>query len=95
MASRHEIKCIKKGDRMNPYERITDVGGLNADGTRWMLTQKRAIDGIRNKKWEFYVGTGTSRVDVVIAKSPHGNEYLKTKADGEEPNNLLSLPECP
>jgi len=27
--------------------------------------------------------------------SRFGNKYLKTVADGEQPNNLLSLPECP
>lgn len=26
---------------------------------------------------------------------PHGNKYLKTEADGDAPNNLLNLPECP
>jgi hypothetical protein len=32
---------------------------------------------------------------VIIAVSPFGNRYLKTEADGEHPNNLLALPECP
>ncbi|MDD3927909.1 MAG: DUF3892 domain-containing protein, partial [bacterium] len=27
--------------------------------------------------------------------SASGNKYLKTQNDGEQPNNLLSLPECP
>ena len=38
---------------------------------------------------------GGSSVDVIIAKSQFGHEYLKTVADGELPNNLLNLPECP
>jgi hypothetical protein len=29
------------------------------------------------------------------AFSRFGNKYLKTEADGEQENNLLSLPECP
>lgn len=32
---------------------------------------------------------------VVVAVSRFGNKYIKTEADGEQPNNLLSLPECP
>jgi len=32
---------------------------------------------------------------VIIAVSKYGNEYLKTESDGEQPDNLLSLPECP
>ena len=35
------------------------------------------------------------RVNVIIAQSAYGNLYLKTEADGEHPNNLLALPECP
>jgi len=33
-------------------------------------------------------------VNVVIATSRYGNKYLKATADGDQPNNLLSLPEC-
>jgi len=33
-------------------------------------------------------------VDVVVAINRYANKYLKTTADGDEPNNLLALPEC-
>jgi hypothetical protein len=95
MASRHEVRCINKSDRPNPHERITHIGGVNADGTRWKLTQQAAIEGIESDKWDFYVKQGSSEVDVIVAESRYGNKYLKTRADGEQPNNLLSLPECP
>jgi len=32
--------------------------------------------------------------DVIVAISRFGNKYLNTEADGEQPNNLLSLYEC-
>ncbi len=38
--------------------------------------------------------TGGLRLDVIVATSAHGN-YLKTVADGERPDKLLSLPLCP
>ncbi|WP_027872476.1 DUF3892 domain-containing protein [Spongiibacter marinus] len=91
-----EIKCINKQDRYDPSERITHVGGLNDDMSRWKLTQKEAIEGIDNGKWEFYVGTTLlGRAQVVVRTSRFGNKYLTTEPDGETQNNLLSLPECP
>ena len=94
MASQHEIACIKKSDRYNPYERITHVGGQNGDGSRWQLAQKGAIAGIEASKWVFFVKSGQQRAAVIVAQSRYGHKYLKTAADGEQPNNLLSLPEC-
>jgi hypothetical protein len=94
MAARHRVYCINKSDHNNPHERITHVGGHNANRTAWKLTQYAAIQGIKNREWEFYVHIGNRIVDVVVATSRFGNEYLKTVEDGEQPDNLLSLPEC-
>lgn len=94
MADRHEVYCINKSDRTNPHERVTHIGGRNGDGTAWKITQQEAIAAIENGKWAFYVRRGGSTVDVIVSMSRFGNKYLKTEYDGEQPDNLLCLPEC-
>ncbi|MDO3409699.1 DUF3892 domain-containing protein [Saccharibacillus sp. CPCC 101409] len=95
MASRHEVLCVNKRDRYNPHEKIMSIGGKNQDGTRWKVSQERAITGIESGEWSFFVSKGGHTVNVIVATSRYGNKYLKTETDGENPNNLLSLAECP
>lgn len=95
MADRHQVQCINKSDRYNAHERIKNIGGKNSDGGLWKLSETDAIAGIEKGKWSFYVSNGGHTVDVIIATSRYGNKYLKTTADGDQPDNLLSLPECP
>jgi len=95
MATSVRIMCINKSDRYNPHERILYIGGVNPDGSRWKLSQAEAIKATEEGKYSFYVMVNNRPVNVVVAKSQYGNKYLKTESDGEQPNNLLSLPECP
>ena len=94
MATRVEIMCINKSDRQNAHERIINVGGIHG-GQRWKISQQDAVAGIEGGKWSFYVSRGGNTVDVIVATSRWGNKYIKTVADGEQPDNLLNLPECP
>jgi hypothetical protein len=68
------------------------VGGNSGGG--WCISQGAAITLIESGEWEFFVEQGGRRAKVIVAVSWQGNKYLKTEADGEQPNNLLSLPTC-
>ena len=93
MAQTIQIKCINKSDRDNAWERITHVGGFT--DKKWKITQEDAIRHIENGEWKFFVSVNGDSVWVVVATSRYGNKYIKTASDGDLPNNLLSLPECP
>jgi hypothetical protein len=87
--ARYQVSCINKTDRYNAHERIRNIGGSG-----WKFTETEAIGYIERREHTFYVTAGGSTVQVIIATSRYGNKYLKTENDGEQPDNLLSLPEC-
>lgn len=94
MTARLQITCINKNDRQSAYERITHVGSLGS--TPWRFSVSEVIRLIESGQASFYVSRPQGdTVNVVVAVSRSGNKYIKTTADGDEPNNLLSLPECP
>lgn len=94
MPSRLQVTFCSKVDRENPFESIIHIGGVHL-GLSWQQTQPEAIKYIRNGVYSYFVRVAGNEVDVVIAKSRFGNDYIKTEADGENPNNLLTLPPCP
>lgn len=95
MAQRVRVSCINKTNRSSAHERIQNIGGVNPDGTRWKMSESQAISYIENEKYDFYVERPAGHeVDVIVAERL-GVKYLKTRTDGEQPDNLLALPECP
>jgi Protein of unknown function (DUF3892) len=90
-----QILCSTKDHRLNPYQCVTHIGGVNEDGSPWRLSIAEAVDGIRARQCEFYVVDSTGeKVWVHITVSRDGHEYLKALADGEVPYMLMGLPAC-
>lgn len=95
MAAQVRVECINKTSRTDAHERISHIGGTNPSGASWRLAEDAAITEIEEGTWAFHVERPQGdRVEVIIATRV-GRKYLKTTADGDEPNNLLALPECP
>lgn len=96
MAQRVRVECSVYSAS---EQRITHIGGQNPPGSsspRWKLTEAEAIAGIDEGRWSFYVERPAGHiVDVIVATSSAGRRYLKTTADGERPDNLSALPDCP
>lgn len=92
MATDHQITCITP-DGTDTDQRIDAIGGTAGGG--WKLLIDRAIAGIESGEWTFWTLVDRQRANVIVAKRPNGRKYLKTTADGYEPNNLLALPRCP
>lgn len=92
MANSAQVKCINKNPREDRYHSITHVGGFTDQ--QWKITKELAISYIERGEWEFYTFVGGHRRKVIVAVR-NGRKYLKTEADQDTPDNLLSLPECP
>ncbi len=93
MAIKRQIDCIRKRHGDSPWDRITHVGGVHPDGTRWKLTQERAVHLLEDG-WGFYVVMSGQAAWCEVAISQQGYKYIRMAADGDLPNNLLNLPEC-
>jgi hypothetical protein len=84
------ITCV----RVSSEGRIAEIGGTETDGLTWRLPLEAAVARVESGHEFFVERPEGDRVAVEIAVSGSGRRYLKTEADGDEPNNLLALPRC-
>lgn len=88
------IQCVRRPPR-GVLAGLAGVGGLMPSGRRWYLTVRQALEEIERGQ-SFYVEEPTGdRVEVMVDQTLRGKRFLRTVADGDKPNNLLSLPSCP
>jgi hypothetical protein len=85
-----QVKCHKPDDK-DKDRRIEGLGG--SGWYKDIDTLIREIDNGINTYWT--TTPAGQRTTVVVRKRDNGRKYLKTEADGIEPNNLLALPKCP
>jgi uncharacterized protein DUF3892 len=88
-----QITCITKPNPQSTHEHITHVG----NPPTWVWPRERVIQSIEQKANTFFVldpRTG-KRSDVGVVRPQSAVPYLRTYADGDWNNNLLSLNQCP
>ncbi len=88
----HQILCVDRSTQIEPYERIVRIGGINADGSTWRITQDEAVAGMQGRRWRFWAHVGGESVWALVARWPWGQRYLEVEA--VRPLMLLSLPPC-
>jgi hypothetical protein len=87
------VTCVRKS--ASTGRRILSLGGIE-NGVPWTLTLAQAISRIEEDGQRFFVEQPIGdRADIIVATTSRGRRFLKTVADGDAPNNLLALSECP
>jgi len=89
-----KVTCITKPHPDSPHEHITHLGNPAAN---WKWTREQVIASIDAATNTFYVTdprTG-KRSDVGVVRVAGRAPYVRTHADGDWNNNLLSLDQCP
>lgn len=87
------ISAVQRHAAGSPQTRIRAVGGVRPDGTHWRMTTDEAIKAIRRGERLYVEEPIGDPVEVTVSHTAAGREYLRTLADGDDPNNLLALPE--
>ena len=91
-----QVTCIIKPHPQSQHEHITHLGNPAANPA-WVWTREQVIASIEAKTNTFYVVDATSgkRANIGVVREAGKLPYLRTYADGQWTNNLLSLNQCP
>ncbi len=87
---RRAISSVGRAYSRDPLERIASIGGVNADHTRWNLSQPAAIALIEQGTDEFFFRLEDQVVRVVVL-ARGGEKYLQSERETTHPDDLLNL----
>jgi len=89
-----EVTWVDQADHPDPGQRIGQVGG-HSGKLKWQHTQAQAIEAIEQDVFAYYVKKDDQILKLEVGLAPNGCKYLKTEADADAPQLLLSLPKGP
>ncbi|MGB6687005.1 MAG: DUF3892 domain-containing protein [Terracidiphilus sp.] len=90
--SRYRVSCTQKHEK---HEHIISLGCYGPGNSIHTFSEAEAIDRVENRGDSFYAERPDGHVAEIIVVRRQGEKYLKTEPDGERPNNLDWLPDCP
>jgi hypothetical protein len=88
-----QVTCITKPHPQSPHEHITELGNPRVG---WKWSRDQVIASIDAKGNTFFVidPRNGKRANVGVVRVPGRPAYLRTYADGDWNDNLLSLDQC-
>jgi len=89
---RYRVTCTTK---LEKHEHILDLGCYSTQNNYYRFREADVISRIEGGQDTFYTERPDGHVAEVVVFELEGEEFLRTKADGERPNNLDWLPDCP
>ena len=89
-----QVTCITKPHPQSSHEHITELGNPRAG---WKWSRDQVIASIDAKTNTFFVidPRNSKRAEVGVVRPAERTAYLRTHADGDWNDNLLSLNQCP
>jgi hypothetical protein len=90
--SRFRVTCTQKREKQ---EHVISLGCYGPDNAHHNFTEAEVIDRLDNRGDTFYTERPDGHIAEIIVETLHGEKFLRTKPDGERPNNLDWLPDCP
>ena len=94
MAILLKVTRVDQSARPDLYQRISHIGG-DAGEFQWKHTHTQAIQSIERGLFHYYVEKDSRPFKLEVGIAPNGCKYLRTQADGQQPELLLNLSESP
>ena len=85
---RRAVTSLTRAYSHDPLERIDSIGGVNADRSRWQLSQAEAIIAIETRSDEFFITADGLPVKLVV-HTHRQQKYLKSEREATHPDDLL------
>ena len=90
--ARYRVYCT---DKLEKHEHILSLGCYGSGNAFHKFSEEEVIRHIESGEDTFYAERPDGHVAEIEVAERQGVKYLKTKPDGERPNNLDWLPDCP